>query len=1264
MTDPGAAAGAALAALAALPDPVWVFGPDHRLLLANGAAGRVAAAPPGLPLAELVRDLARRGLYGEGDPEALAAEQLALDRGRPDGRRLRRADGSRLNQSSLPLPSGGFLITWTTAQAEAAPEPGPIGPTDPAQPQDPPPARMAQLQAMQDWMRHGIALFGPDRRLALANRLAAPLLGLPEGALRPGLTIADIVALQCRHGVFGEGPEAEAEARAVLLRDRALTHPVRRRLRDGRVVDSVSDPMPDGGFVVTWTEVTALVAAEAAAAERMAILQAMLDTMQIGVALFGPDRRYRAGNRLASELAGLAGPIAPGTSFDEVAETQRARTASGDPELDARLADQALAADRSQPQRHVRPTRNGRMLEVSSAPLPDGGFVVTLNDITPLARAETEAKQRAATQAVMLDVIRHGIQLFGPDRRLLAANRLGALLSGAPEDRLRPGIPLEAVLRLQQAAGVFGPEPEAEAMVQRLLAVDRRQPYRTQRRATDGRLIEVVSDPTPDGGFAVTFSDVSALAAAEAAAASRAGILQTALDAMRHGLLIFDRDRRLLAANALAVELSDLGPEDVRPGTLFDHLIQRQHAAGHFGPEPEASAIRQRILQADRSRRGRRLRRRPDGRQVEVCTDPTPDGGFVISFTDVTARARAEAEARQHAAMLRDALDSMRHALLLFGPDRRLLTANRLAGPDYHLPDLHGRSGITLDEVLQEQMAAGRLGTGAEAEATRQQILAEDRSRPIRYRRRQRDGKVIEVGSDPTPDGGFVITHTDVTDLARAQAEALERAATLRLMLETMRHGIAQFDRDKRLVTANRLAAELNGIDPAMLRPGVHAGELALAAVRAGIVTEQERQEGLREDYGRPLRRLRTGTDGRIIEIAIDPTPDGGFVATYSDVTALIRAEAEAQHRAGLLQAMLDNIRHGIALFDREGRIQAVNPVFLALLDLPESVMASGGSFTEFIEYLEARGDYGPGEAGRAAAARLKALDRRVPHRNSRTRPNGVVLEVASEPVPDGGWVLALTEVTEDRRIRAELERAKDAAEAASRAKSRFLATMTHELRTPLNAVIGFAEAFAVDPHPERGPDYVRSIHEAGRHLLALIDNILDVTRAETTGFVIGEGEVAVVPLIESAVRVMQGAATSAGVSLQAALPPTLPPLQADELRLRQVLLNLTSNAVKFTPRGGTVTLSAAVEEEGLMIRVADSGIGMRPEDIPLAFEPFTQLDSSLARRFPGAGLGLYLSRALAEAQGASLTLESAPGDGTTATLCFPKSRLLASLAA
>ncbi|MCB4824255.1 PAS-domain containing protein [Roseicella aerolata] len=1502
MTQHGAADAALATALAALPLGVWVIGPDRTLAFANAAAWRITGlradtVPPGTPLEALVRQLARHGVHGPGDPDALAAGQSGADPTRPSRRRFRRADGACFDQITTPLPEGGFVAILMEV-------------SDPAAATATAEAPNRQLVGLLSRLHGGVAAYDAEHRLVFANPAFEALLGLPSGTVRPGTSQESLCRLLAERGAFGEAAvadclgldrarpctcqcrqpdgqvlrfesqplpdggyilevtditaatraEDEAQRRAAMLdgvlaslphgvvvfdRDGrvamvnaahqaimagaeaavgehreaiarrraeqgeygpgdphalALAHlnapprrlaPRQRTRPDGKVIDIRYAPMPDGGTVQVTTDITALHAARTEATARAGLLQAMLDNMRHGIALFGPDRRLLAANTLSSTLSGTPLEAAlPGTPFEEVVAAQcRAGAFGSGPAAQAEAA-RIIGLDRAHPARYERTTPEGRTIEIESDPTPDGGFVVTWTDVTARARAEAKANQRTAIQAVMLDVIRHGIQLFGPDRRLIAANRLAATLSGAPEEALRPGTTHAEVLRLQQAAGVFGSGPEAEATVQWMLAMDRAQPIRYQRRNPAGRLIEVVSDPTPDGGFAITFSDITPLAAAEAAAASRAAMLQTALDNMRHGLLIYGPDSRLQAVNALALDLAGLAPEDVVPGVTLETLIRRQRDRGHFGPEPQATVMMEAMLAVDRTRSGRSERTLPDGRRVEVFSEPTPDGGFVVSFTDVTARVRAEEQARQQAGMLRDALDSMRHALMLFGPDRRLVTANRLAGPGYAIPDLRGRQGVLFDDLAREQHAAGQFGEGAEAEARLREILGFDRSRSIRYRRRQRDGRVFEIGSDPTPDGGFVLTHTDVTELAKAQSEASDRAGILQLMLDNMRHGIAQFDRDKRLVMANRLAAEFNGIEPALLQPGAHAAELAEAALRAGMITPEALQARLQDDYSKPHRHIRPRPDGRVIEIFTDPTPDGGFVATYSDITALTeaeaaarqragvlqvmldsmrhaicyygpdrrviaanalaadlggypreilapgvsldeiiahqlrhgsvggdaettaamarkldrsrparyvrpnrdgriievtsdptpdggfvitmsditplaRAEAEAQRRAGILQAMLDHIRHGIALFDREGRILAVNPVFLALLDLPPEIMAPGGSFAGFVDHLQARGEYGEGEAGRAIAAAFKARDRRQPRRSVRTRPNGVVLEIASEPVPDGGWVLALTDVTEDRRIRAELERAKDAAEAANRAKSRFLATMSHELRTPLNAVIGFSEAITADPNPERGKEYVRSIHEAGRHLLALIDDILDVTRAETTGFPTMEGEVDVIPLVEGAVRVMQATATAAGVSVEAELPPVLPLVRADELRLRQVLLNLLSNAVKFTPGGGRVTISAAEEPEGdLVLKVADSGIGMRPEDIPRAFEPFTQLDSSLARRFSGSGLGLYLSRALAEAQGATLTLESMPGDGTTAVLRFPKSRLLTPLAA
>ncbi len=245
-----------------------------------------------------------------------------------------------------------------------------------------------------------------------------------------------------------------------------------------------------------------------------------------------------------------------------------------------------------------------------------------------------------------------------------------------------------------------------------------------------------------------------------------------------------------------------------------------------------------------------------------------------------------------------------------------------------------------------------------------------------------------------------------------------------------------------------------------------------------------------------------------------------------------------------------------------------------------------------------------------------------------------------------------------------ELVRARAAAERANSAKTRFLANMSHELRTPLNAVIGFSELMqnaTFGPlQPSRYLEYIGDIHASANHLLAIINDILDMAKIEARVLKLEEEVVDLRAIAEWALRLLAGQAAAAGVTLEASFAETLPLLRADGRALRQVLLNLLSNAVKFTPGPGTVRLSTGVLATGeAAFEVADTGIGIAAEHLALVLEPFGQVASAINRSHQGTGLGLPLARAFIELHGGTLDIASTPGAGTTVRVRFPAARSL-----
>ncbi|HTT79919.1 MAG TPA: PAS domain-containing sensor histidine kinase [Stellaceae bacterium] len=281
--------------------------------------------------------------------------------------------------------------------------------------------------------------------------------------------------------------------------------------------------------------------------------------------------------------------------------------------------------------------------------------------------------------------------------------------------------------------------------------------------------------------------------------------------------------------------------------------------------------------------------------------------------------------------------------------------------------------------------------------------------------------------------------------------------------------------------------------------------------------------------------------------------------------------------------------------------------------------------------------------------------------------------KIGGSPVFDGdgaflGYRGTGSNVTAEIRAEQALRDAKELADSANRAKSEFLANMSHELRTPLNAIMGFSEITKDRIYGERSDkyfDYARDIFNSGALLLSLIDDILDLAKIEAERVELQEEVVDLATLLQSSVLLVRQKADAAAVRVVTRIADRLPPVRADQRRLKQIILNLLSNAVKFTPAGGTISISAGVRDsDGMLeIRVRDTGIGIAPDHLAMVLEPFGQVQNSFTRRHDGTGLGLPLVKALAELHGGSCTLTSRLGHGTEVVITLPRERLIGAAA-
>ncbi|WP_069095403.1 PAS domain-containing sensor histidine kinase [Methyloligella halotolerans] len=361
---------------------------------------------------------------------------------------------------------------------------------------------------------------------------------------------------------------------------------------------------------------------------------------------------------------------------------------------------------------------------------------------------------------------------------------------------------------------------------------------------------------------------------------------------------------------------------------------------------------------------------------------------------------------------------------------------------------------------------------------------------------------------------------------------------------------------------------------------------------------------------------------------------------------------------------LAENATDMITRHDERGRVIFASLASQQLLGAPASVLAGNGLFERV--HVADRPAYLTALSRAQIDNQPMAVEFRLRRQGDSGPDDYIWAEMRCRPVRqmqgDGAArsVVAITrDISERKAQEAELLRARDSAESASRAKTQFLANMSHELRTPLNAVIGFSEILSRELFGRLGEDryrdYARLIHESGGHLLNVVNDILDMSKIEAGKFNILKEPFDVGTLLKSCVDIVGPTAEQKSLSLEVEMPVGMPELLADKRACKQMLLNVLSNAIKFTDEGGRVHLSAHEVDGAVHLRVRDTGIGIAEKDLPNLGNPFVQADNSYDRSYDGAGLGLSVVKGLARLHGGRLEIESQLGEGTTVTVILPK---------
>jgi two-component system sensor histidine kinase/response regulator len=696
-------------------------------------------------------------------------------------------------------------------------------------------------------------------------------------------------------------------------------------------------------------------------------------------------------------------------------------------------------------------------------------------------------------------------------------------------------------------------------------------------------------------------------------------------------------------------------------GFRRDELIGRHHLMVDTGLDTdEFRRVVAPLLQAGQAWRGELCNRAKDGSLywVDAAIAPFFDASgrierFVTIRHDITARETAARELARE----RERLDNILRGTHGGTWEWNVQTGETLINERW--AEIIGHSVAELAPVTVETFRDRVHPDDAKRSA---ELLGRHFDGEIDYydcevRMRHRDGHWVWVHSrgrvsDRDGEGRPIWmagTHMDISARKQAEARLADSEHLMRLVTDNIPGRLAYFDADRRMTFANKASFDFFGG-----RPETHLGrtwEEFLGPQRAVSFGDKATLalRGEPQNYDVESRSANGALHYALVHLVPDERNGAvrGFVAMATDVTHVKRAEREMQRAEALLRGAIDAVNEAFVLFDTEDRLVFCNDKYREIYAAAADLIQPGNSFEHILRESVRRGLI------TVASDQTEAwlADRLAAHRQGVTLvqrlADGRWLRLIERRMPDGHTVGFRIDITD-------LVNATEAAEAASQAKSRFLANTSHEIRTPMNAVLGMLRLLRNTDMTPRQRDYADKAERAARALLALLNDILDFSKVEAGKLELDRRPFEVAALIGDLSMILSANMADKPVALRFDIDPALPRrLVGDDLRLQQVLLNLAGNAIKFTDRGEVVVrlrLAMASSSEALVdFSVSDTGIGIAPEHQQHIFDGFAQAEASTTRRFGGTGLGLSICQRLVALMGGRIALDSVPGRGS----CF-----------